>query len=337
MKPRDLPLIFLTFSLLVVSASGQQEIAIPGSPNGDLKTELLQSRTYCRSMDRQLAKIKDKFPALNIERFSAEASWKSSPFAIGCDAIESDILKAGGEKGKAFLKKLDQQVWEMTDQHIKIESAAEAQAFLTLVDQRAKGAIEVPMVRGNLLWNYKPFQENPEKEVERGYIQKITHTTNIGKKITFEVPMSWKPEKSPKTDLMGFRNCYGHGNIWMTVFVSPTTNANGQTITAQERFEIYSEDSLRAEYKTLGIELTSFLKTKVNGMAALLFTRDQPYEQLGQRATRSAEVIRVFSGNHMISFQINALGPEGDTVAVDLIKKNHKLFMLLGGSLRLMD
>lgn len=318
-------------------AWAQTELALPGSPKGDLPTELLQSRTYCRSLERQIATVKEDFPSLSIEVIAAEASWKSSPFAAGCDAIEQDILRKAGEKGRRMLRDMDDATWAEAKKHIGISSAADARDFLRLVDRRAKGEIEVPMVRGNLLWQYKPFQEHPEKEVERGYVQKIMHTARIGRTISFQIPMSWKTDESPKLELMSFRNCYGHGNVWMTVLVSPTTDGFGKPISAQEKFDAYTEAALRTEYRTLGIELTSFLKTKVNGMPALLFTREQPYEQLGQRATRSAEVIRVFSGDHMISFQINTLGPEDKKTASERIAKNEPLFKMIGGSLRLMD
>jgi hypothetical protein len=322
---------------LVGSANAQQGIAIPGSPKGDLPTELLQCRTYCRGMERSLQSLEKRFPSLSIEILAASASWKSSPFAGGCDAIEEDIIKDAGEKGRAMLKKLDDDTWAEAVKHIQIRSEAEARDFLALVDRRAKGEIEVEMVRGNLLWQYKPFQESPEKEVAKGYVQKVTHTASTDRKIVFEVPMSWKSEKSPKTELMSFRNCYGHGNVWMTVLVSPTVDELGQTVTAQEKFDAYSEDALRTEYRRLGIELTSFSKTKVNGMPALMFTREQPFEQLGQKATRAAQVIRAFAGSEMISFQINTLGPEDNTKGADRIKKNEALFMMVGGTLRVID
>jgi hypothetical protein len=326
--------IFLFF---VGPANAQQGIAIPGSPKGDLPTELLQCRTYCRSMERSIQSLEKRFPSLSVEILAANASWKSSPFAGGCAAIEEDIIKDAGEKGRAILKKLDDDTWAEAVKHIQIRSETEARDFLALVDRRAKGEIEVEMVRGNLLWQYKPFQDTPEKEVARGYVQKVTHTASTDRKIVFETPMSWKSEKSPKTELMSFRNCYGHGNVWMTVLVSPTVDELGQTVTAQVKFDAYSEEALRTEYRRLGIELTSFSKTKVNGMPALMFTREQPFEQLGQKATRAAQVIRAFSGSQMISFQINTLGPEGDTKGVDRIKKNEVLFKMVGGSLRVME
>ncbi|MGJ8644337.1 MAG: hypothetical protein ACSHX9_13085 [Luteolibacter sp.] len=337
-RRRELLFAFMAVFLVCLGgANAQQGIAIPGSPKGDLPTELLQSRAYCRSMERSLQLVEDQFPTLRIEVLAANASWKSSPFAIGCDAIEAGIIEDAGEEGRAMLKKLDDDTWAEASKHVNFRTVDDAQEFLTLVDRRAKGEIEVDMVRGNLLWQYKPFRENPEKEVARGYIQKVTHTAQTSRKITFEVPMSWKTKESPKDDLMSFRNCYGHGNVWMTVFVSPTVDQFGEIMLAQERFDAYSEEELRTAYRQLGIKLTSFSKTKVNGMSALLFTREQSFEQLGQKATRAAQVIRAFTGNQMISFQINTLGPEGSSEGTERIKKYEALFKMIGGTLRVME
>lgn len=325
--------LMIQFSPLT-SANSQNSIAIPGSPKGDIQTELLQSRTYCRSMEKQLELVEKQFPSLSIEALSASASWKSSPFASGCDAIEAKMIEQAGEKAATMFRELDSRTWKEAQKHVSIRTAAEARAFLALVDRRAKGAIEVEMVRGNLLWNHKPFQESPEKECVLGYSREITHTFSGPFKTTFQIPMSWKVEDSPKTELMSFRNCFGHGNVWMTVLVSPLVDASNQPVSAQERYNSYSEESLRREYEPLGIKLNSFTKTKVNTMPALMFTRDQLYEQLGQKATRSAEVIRIFNNNHSISFQINTLGPEGEPTAAARIEKNQKLFRLIGGSVR---
>jgi hypothetical protein len=123
----------------------------------------------------------------------------------------------------------------------------------------------------------------------------------------------------------------------MTVIVSKTVDELGKPINAARKFSEYTEESLRRDYNLLGIELTSFMKTKVNEMPCLIFTRKQLHEQLGQRATRSAEVIRVFHGDHMVSFQINTLGPEGETTAADRISKNKPLFRLIGKTIKIED
>ena len=320
--------------LPLAAANAQISIAVPGAPKGDIQTELLQSRTYCRSLEKQLEAVKKQFPGLSIEVLAASASWNSSPFASGCNAIEAQMIEQAGEKATTLLREMDSKTWKEAQKYVGITTVEEARDFLTLVDRRAKGAIEVEMVRGNLLWNYKPFQESPEKEWALGYSREVIHTVNAALKVTFQIPMSWKIEDLPKTEWMLFRNCYGHGNVWMTVQVSPIVDASGRPVSAQEHFNSYSENSLKTDYESFGIKLNSFSKTKVNSMPALMITRDQVYEQLGQKATLATEGIWVFVNDHTIRFEINTLGPEGERKAAARIEKNQKLFKMIGGSVR---
>lgn len=299
-----------------------------------MPTELMQSRTYCRTLEKHLETIEKDFPSLAIEVLAASATWKSSPFASGCNAIEAQMIEQMGGDAVEHLKKLDEKLWQEYGQRVRVTTEEQARAFLKMTEKRSKGDIEVEMVRATLLCNHKPFQDHPEKEFELGYTREITHTASSGMEIVFQIPMSWKIEDSPQREIMSFRNYAGHGNVWMTVLVNPTVDAAGTPITGQEKFEAYSEESLRAEYKRLGINLNSFVKTKVNSMPALMFTRDQLYEQLGQRATRAAEVIRAFVQDQQISFQINTLGPEGETTAAKRIQKNQALFKMIGGTLK---
>lgn len=324
-------------ALFPVVLSAEPTLAIPGTPKGDLPTELLQSRMYARGIEWKLNKLEKAFPSLAVEVYAARASWLSSPFAGGCDAIEADIIKDDPQKGKAMLAQLDAASWKEMAKFDDVATVKQAREFLKLVDSRAKGAIEVDLVRGNLLWNHPAYTKSPEKEFADGFSRRIQHTANSGMEVSFEVPMSWKAEASPKKELVGFRNCYGHGNVWMTVLINPTVDENGVPVRADELYARYTEDMLRQSYEVLGIELTSFLKTKVNGMPAFMFTRRQPYEQLGEKALRAAEVIRVFRGRHMINFQINTFGPEEGPVGEERIKKWQPLFKMIGGSLRVQE
>ncbi|GAA5496241.1 hypothetical protein Rhal01_02424 [Rubritalea halochordaticola] len=329
------------FSIWLISSSNiqaQKNLDIPGSPNGVLGTELLQCRTYCRSMERQLEQLKKDFPALRAEILVAESSWKASPLASGCDAIEESIIKEmGAAKARAILKKLDSMVFKETQDLTKIKTADHARIYIDLVKRRAKGEIEHDMVRAHLLWHHKPYRLHPEEEMTAGYSQQIVHTANTANKISFKVPMSWKPLESQAKNLVAFRNCYGRGTVWMTALVSEYRNAAGEKITAKKAFETLTEESLSTTYKQMGIELTSFTKTKVNGMPAVLFTRKQLHEQLGDRSTRAAIVLRVFADDNFINFQINTLGAEGTAVAERRITIYEPLFKQIGGSLMIAD
>ncbi|RYZ62354.1 MAG: hypothetical protein EOP09_18900 [Proteobacteria bacterium] len=312
-----------------------QELAVPGSPKSDLRLELMQSRTYCRAMERSLGEIKKRFPELEAQVMVSSANWQSSAFAKGCRAIEEDLIRQAGEKGRQMLKELDEKSWAEVKKLVRLDGIDEARDYLDLVNRRSKGEIEIDMVRGNLLWQYKLFQTEPEQEQVQGYVEKITHTAKTKWYVRFDLPMSWKTEESPKVDLMSFRSCYGHGPVWMTAYVIPSIDGSGTPVPANELFEAYNEADLRAEYRTLGIELTAFMKTQVNGMPALMFTRDQPFEQLGTKATRAAQVIRVYKDDHVVNFQINTLGPEGAKTAAERIKRQEPLFKMIAGSVQL--
>ncbi len=315
-------------------AQNASSLPVPGTPNGDLATELLQSRGYCVGLENTLDFIEEHFPELSVDVLAARSAWMASPFAGGVRAIEADILRKAGETGGETIKALDDAIAKEVQKRREIQSINDALSFLELVAKRAKGEIEVEMVRANLLWNYKPYQQNPEREFLAGFIERKTIETIDGPNVEFDVPMSWKQDKTVNPKMMGFKNCYGHGNVWMTVLVSPATDSDGNEVTGTEMFNLLTEQSLKTSWAALEIELLTFKKTKVNNMPAIHATRRQPYEQLGVRATRAAEVIRVFRGDSVINFQINTLGPEGQDIAQDRLKKNSALFRAIGLSIK---
>lgn len=320
--------------LLIPRGHAQADIPLPGTPEGDLRMELLQCRAFCKGIEIHLALIEKRFPGLGLETATAKAAWITSPFAGACRAIEEDISRQDTRgEARAFLKEADRKTEEEIVKLDLIRNQEAALDFLKLTGRRAKGEIEIPMVRGNLLWQYRPYQEPPEKEAGDGFMQTVSHPFPTGPAIRFQVPMSWKEVPTGKPGLMSFMNCYGHGNVWMTVLVQPTVDALGQPVSGQEKFDAYNQEDLAAEYARMDITLTSFMKTKVNRLPALLFTRKQPYEQLGTKAQQASEAIRVFTRDHLVAFQINTLGPEDKATAEERIKKNRALFKMIGGSL----
>ncbi|WP_265593176.1 hypothetical protein [Verrucomicrobium sp. BvORR034] len=143
----------------------------------------------------------------------------------------------------------------------------------------------------------------------------------------------------PDPQMMVFRSNYGYGDLWMTVSVllSIKTVVDPIPMDQDEAYLLFTEEFLRADYKKfgIGIELTSFTKTKLNGMPVAIFTRRQPYEQAGIKSIRAAQALRVFSGSYKINFQINTLDPDGKSTAEDRIKEVEPLFKLIGSSLRI--
>jgi hypothetical protein len=321
---REIWIVGLLGIEFLANAQVRTSLPIPGTPRGDLATELLQSRAYCVGLIEGLDNVERRFPELSVDVLAARSAWMASPFSGGCRTIESGILSS--PDGKRNLEVLDKKVLDETRKRLKLDSREEALAFLDLVAKRSKGEIEVDLVRGNLLWQHKPYQENPEKEYLAGFNLPAVISTESGENVRFKIPMSWKQEEEENPALMGFRNCYGHGNVWMTVMAQPASDDDGNPMLGAEMFANCTEPSLRTAWSSLGIELLSFQKTKVNNMPAIIATRRQTHEQLGERATRASEMIRVFHGDLVINFQINTLGPEGQALAEERIKKNSALF-----------
>ena len=315
----------------------QGEIPIPVAPKEGLPGELIQSRGYAVGLERQMAYVSESFPTLAKEVVLAESSWKASPFYTSTRFLEKEIVDILGDKGRQLMQEMDAMMWDEFVKHHKNMTVLDAREFLVRVAEQAKGDIKVDMVRGQLLSHYKPFQENPEKEMSQGYVKPVVHTAEIGRRIEFHIPMSWKQGKTAETELMAFRSNYGHGDLWMTVTVFPSLRAffDPMPMGEEEAYGQLTEDFLRADYKKLGIELTSFTKTKLNGVPVVMFTRRQPYKQPGTKSIRAAQAIRVFTGNYKINFQINTLGPEGEPQAEERIKEFEPLFKLIGSSLRI--
>ena len=330
-------LAFLAFSAVWVSAETAplSQIPIPGVPNGDAVTEMLQSREACRSMEVSLTKIQSDFPDLATQSLTAYAAWRASPFAAGYRAIDAEIKENGSKEFLENLQKTDKKLNETLAILRPFKTEQEASNFLVLVAKRAKAGIELPMVSATLLWNYPPYKAEPSGEFSDGYTNSIIHSTKAPISVKFAVPMSWKQSISENPELMIFFDRYGHGRIWITVLVRQELMTDGTPASEDLAFAAATRESIEAQYTDMGIKLSSFRKTKLNGMPALMMTREQTHEQLGKKATRAASVIRAFKGNYHVNFQINTLGSEDTDEASEYILRHQELFQMLAASLQI--
>lgn len=192
---------------------------MPAEPKENLPTELVQSRTYAVALERKLAYVGDRFPVLAKEVESANSMWNASPFYAAARSIEKGIVDVQGDKGRQSMLELDALTWNESAKVLKDMTVIDAREFLAQVEEQAKGDIDVDMVRGQLLSHYKPFLENPEKEMPQGYLKPIVHTNERGPRVEFDIPMSWKQGKMANSEVMVFRSNYGYGDLWMTVSV----------------------------------------------------------------------------------------------------------------------
>lgn len=324
-------LFFLHVSCVSRIAVGQDGFTVPGPPKGDLFTELMQCWMYCKSAEKQLDRVEEEFPELALEVLNARANWMSSPFATGGRAIEKDILEKTGGKAEEQLTQLQEQASEVAEPLTQLNTIEEARAFLDLMVRRSKGEIELDMVRSNLLWQCPSYQEHPEKEFEEGFVTRVTHDKEFGYDLTFDIPMSWKKSASQNSRSIGFINCYGHGNFMVVVTVSNAVDSLGNPLPVEEVMKRYSEETIRSQYTNQGMEISSFVETKLNGMPAQMFDGTHVVEQLGEKTTTRMNAVLAYTDGMAVSFSTHAKGPE----STDTLKRNEKLFRKILTSLKI--
>lgn len=323
----SLSLLFLTLLLvatLPVSSTAQPSISIPGNPKGDLKTELLQSVTAVRSMEATLRHVLKNYPSLKVEAVSAQASWGYSPFAKGARYIEEDIRKDAGDNGQAMIDEIDKISRDAVKTYAPVDTLAKAREFIELVNRRAKGGIEVPMVRGTLLWNCPTYQTKPEQEILDGYVLKESSTKD-GVVASVEWPISWKAAtaRNPKI-LQKYQNQWGHGKLSGMLRIDTIPLLAGVTAEPDQMWDEATEEIMREEWKPATV--LSFKKTRHRGLPVLLLGVVLDIEQLGMKLKMVQMTLAAYHRN--ISAQVTCsapVAPGDDPEAV--LKKYEPLFL----------
>ena len=310
---------------------GQEPVAIPGNPKGDLKTELLQSLAAVRSMEATLERIHQTFPQLKAQTAIALSSWQYSPFARGARYIEEDIQKDAGQRGTDLLAEIDKLSKKTIDEYGPVDTLQEAQAFLHLVEKRAKGEIELPMVRGMLLWNCPEYQETPEKEIQDGYVTK-KESMNEGVKISAEWPMSWKDAtpRNPKI-LQKFQSHWGHGKLSGMLRVDTLPALDNFDPAPNQVYDEMTREDVEADFPEM--KILSFQKTRVNGQPIILMSAESDVEQLMVRMKMVTMSALAYHRDQcaQINLMIPLL-PAADPVAE--LKKREALFLSIINSFR---
>ena len=313
------------------SSFGQSSIAIPGNPKGDLMTELLQSVTFARSMEAALKQVINQHPALKVDAVAAQASWQYSPFARGARFIEEDIKNDAGKDGQHLLSKIDDMSRNAVGTYAPVDSLETALEFLRLVDRRAKGNIEVPMVRGMLLWNCPEYHDKPEKEILDGYVSK-ERSTKDGVEVSAEWPMSWKlaTARNPKI-LQKLQSHWGHGKLSGMVRIDTVPLPTEIEIGPDDLYEEATQEMLQGEAPQT--KFLSFKKTNLNGRRVILTTSVTEMEQLTERINFVSMTLYAYHRN--ICAQITcmaAAAPSDEPSAV--LKKHEKVFLAIISSFR---
>lgn len=313
------------------SSLGQEPIVIAGNPKGDLRTELLQAITAARSMESTLNQVIKKYPALKLRAVAAQAAWQYSPFARGARYIEEDIKKKAGQKGKDLISTIDKTSADVVRTYVPVETLEKAREFLGLVEERAKGEIEIPMVRGMLLWNCPEYQDKPEKEILDGYVvDEVSEKDTVA--ASAEWPMSWKQVKArnPKI-LQKFQSHWGHGKLSGMLRIDTIPYEKEGILEPNEIYDQITQADMEAEAP--GMQFFSFKKTRHNGLPAILTVTNMEVEQLGVRISSASITLYVYHRNRCASIAclVPAL-PDDDVQA--LLKTHEPLMMAILSSFR---
>lgn len=213
---------------------------------------------------------------------------------------------------------------------------AEAMQFLDLVVKRSKGEIEVPMVRGTLLWQNPVYQKNPEREFSDGFRVPVTYTADDGAKAEFKLPMSWKKrQREKKTAGDNYVACWGHGKVSINVVTAPTAGPGGLVLPAEQAFAEITEETLKEEFAGTDVRVSDFSKTKLNNMPALMYTQEQTLEQLGIKVSMAVRMVMAFKGTHMVVVHLTVIAPDGEGEGVRRLQTWLPVFTAVAGSLTL--
>lgn len=328
---RTLCLLAIFFLLgLALNAQNESPISIPGNPNGDLPTELLQAVSYVRGMEAVLSLVEKRFPSLTLEVLAARSSWEYSPFSRGAKAIIKDILKGAGSDGKKILDKMDSQTDAAIKKYSAIDSTLKAREFLALVERRAKGEIEVSSVRSNLLWSCPEYQTREEKELLDGYYTKET-SKKSDVEVSVEWPMSWKLSTARNPDILQkWRSHGGHGILTGMLRIGTVPVPTGVVLGPDDLHNEATLEMLKEE--SLGMEFLSFKKTKVNGLPIILVKVKQELEQLNMRLNMFSLIVYHYHYDKLVHLQLMVTASsEADAEAK--LKQHESLFLLIANSL----
>lgn len=304
----------------------------------DRRTELMHARAYAHAMERQMVLLLEKFPALKTEIEKTQDLWTQSPLAQGKRALEEDMLRGGGEAMKAELAKMDRTFDDPVETVKEITGEAELRLFLQRVEERARGDIKMPAIRGHLLSFCPKYRELPAQEMLQGYHTPVT-TKREGVEITLSWPMSWKP-MTPRNPDMTQKHVHvwgnGHMNGNLQVFPLP----KGQTV--EEAFNACTLASESRYFKSIGLDLMHFQETRMetfnetDGKRSLRLKIATAEGPMGTAPLRVAVVeFKTFYEGQMIILFFNCPGPADSPMAKERLEKYFPLFQQVANSMKL--
>lgn len=196
--------IYLIFSLLLfytINSYGQSDRQYE---------QFTQTFGYLKGQNYKINYIKREFPSLKPSVIQQQLLFKSR-FGNAAKTIDYIFKKALENKYDLYVRKLKQKLKEVInfDNYTK----KDAVEFISILNNRANGQIESPILETLLFFQYK---DEPEKEFINGYTYDFNtkgHEKSKNTQIKLKIPKSWKALEAERPNIVKtFRSRNGFGD-----------------------------------------------------------------------------------------------------------------------------
>ena len=327
MRQWTVPSLLLFFLISIVNLT---------NASGDIEyvKEVSQAHGYCFGQYYSLDKIKKKFPVLR-----QDVSKVTSLFDMN--------FKPAYQKTEEFLKWIFKDRWEKYQQNLitQLESVLNLEqmtkdraiSFLKLVERRAKGDMESPVL-GTLLSFHPIFMKLPEEEFLMNY--KNTYRTKghpkaKGLDIQVEYPKSWKPREGKRPHIVQFfRNQYGHGAVMMTLIIAALPDEVAKEFTDKDMKMFFADKNEVEAMAPKGAKVLNSKSIVLDNQNGAMLILEIEQQRLDLKQKMLSHQYMTMYDKKFIILNLAARDTSGDTEGLNKIYQRHKkLFWLIANSL----
>lgn len=325
--------IVILLSFITCSSNAFAEIELSNA----LAKDIGQAYGFYLGQNYSLNEISKKYPSLSGLALIAEKNFSATfnSSIEGMDAIMSKNAKA------EWLKIKNQTTKQIADS-ININQITESQArqFIELVNQRAQGNIESPVIETFLLLK-SGFQEHPEREFLDGYKYKYkTNGSGKAKGVAFsiEAPKTWAAEEGNRPNIVQkFVSENGRGLESLLVLIKEMPLQPGEKITEKDILEILNPKDIKDVLPDGSIYINSG-KLTLENLPGYWVQFKMSMSRVRNSVDMEAIMYTIFYKNKMIQIQGHVMiSINGKQIDRGGLKKYEKLFDLMANSFVLPD
>jgi hypothetical protein len=270
------PLIIIFIFIFIHPAHAtKNDIPFDFMPNSSFFNDLSRTYGFVKGQNKSLSLIQKKFPDLRLQCIKAKSEFDLK-FKTSYNNLEKILKDLFGEKWEDFNTSMENQINNMLIE--LVFSRPEAEKFLEIVEFRAKGRLESPIIETLLICNPE-FIKKPNQEINMGFkhtFRTKDHSKAKGLELQVEYPMSWSMKEGKRPNIIKFFSANnGKGPASFTIMTkdllaepdsSDYKNEIAQLETLKGANELasdfFSESSLIDMAKSMGIKNVREIKTK---------------------------------------------------------------------------